>query len=114
VGDESSAPATFAMAEALPAGVTAMAVLVAEAGELPVNGPAELDLSWLAEDAVERHLHAVPLPAGTMAYVNGERSLVRRAATVLAARGLQPKAIATKAYWRRDQANAAHGELARD
>lgn len=116
VGDESSVGATFAMVEALPAGVRATVVLATE-GDPPVEPPvtaAELELAWVPDAAVVDRLRTVDLVDGTVAYVNGERSLVRRAAAVLAERGLRGDAVSTKAYWRRDQPNAAHGEPAKD
>jgi NADPH-dependent ferric siderophore reductase len=48
--------------------------------------------------------------AGTAAYLFGERQLVRTAEELLIAGGLERDAIASKAYWRRDQPNASHGE----
>ena len=116
VGDESAIGATFAMAEALPAGTTATVVLVCE-GEPPVEPPvtaADLDLVWLPEGAVADHLRRVELAEGPVAYISGERSLVRGAADVLAERNLPAEAISTKAYWRRDRPNASHGEPPRD
>jgi NADPH-dependent ferric siderophore reductase len=116
VGDESSIGATFAMVEALPAGAAATVVIACE-GEPPVGPPvtpADLSLTWLPEADVVEHLAGVELAEGTVAYVNGERGLVRRAAAALADRGLPADAVTTKAYWRRDQPNAAHGEPAKD
>jgi NADPH-dependent ferric siderophore reductase len=56
----------------------------------------------------------VALPADTAAYVHGERRLVRHAVELLVARGVVAGAIASKAYWRHDQANKAHGEPAKE
>jgi NADPH-dependent ferric siderophore reductase len=116
VGDESSIAATFAMVESLPAGAAATVVLACE-GEPPVAPPeaaAPVDLRWTTEVEVAGALRSLDLPDGTAAYCNGERSLVRVAAGVLAERGLPADAVSTKAYWRRDQANAPHGEPAKD
>ena len=48
--------------------------------------------------------------AGTAAYLFGERDLVRTAEELLVTGGLDRDAVASKAYWRRDQPNADHGE----
>jgi len=49
-------------------------------------------------------------PAGTAAYLFGERHLLRTAEELLIAGGLDRDDMASKAYWRRDQPNASHGE----
>ena len=95
VGDESAEPAIEVMSEALPPTSTATAVLGTE------------------HEIIDR-LRSVVLPAGTVAYVFGERRLVKQAAEVLVTRGLAAEVIATKAYWRRDRANESHGEPSRD
>jgi len=48
--------------------------------------------------------------AGTAAYLVGERHLVRTAQELLVTGGLDRGAVTSKAYWRRDQPNASHGE----
>jgi NADPH-dependent ferric siderophore reductase len=58
-------------------------------------------LEWLSD------LHPA---AGTAAYIFGERHLVRTAEELLVAGGVDRDAMASKAYWRRDQPNACHGE----
>jgi NADPH-dependent ferric siderophore reductase len=114
VADPSAVPAAFAMAEGVAAGRTAAAVVVADDGAAGGVAPASLEVTRVVEDGVADALGSVDLPPGTVAYVYGERSLVRQAVDALAARGLGADAIASKAYWRRDQANAAHGEPARE
>jgi NADPH-dependent ferric siderophore reductase len=54
-----------------------------------------------------RDLHPA---TGTAAYLFGERQLVRTAEELLVAGGLDRDAVVSKAYWRRDQPNASHGE----
>jgi len=116
VANTSSIGASFAMVEALPAGTRA-SVLVAVEDEPPVEPPsteAEVELAWLTEADLSDRLRELALPEGTVAYVNGERSLVHRAAAVLAERGLPADAVTTKKYWRRDRPNAPHGEPPKD
>ena len=67
VGDESAEPAIEVMSEALPPTSTATAVLGTE------------------HEIIDR-LRSVVLPAGTVAYVFGERRLVKQAAEVLVTR----------------------------
>ena len=80
----------------------------------PVASIPDADIAWTSVDSITDALRVVPLPRGTVAYVNGERSMVRSAAAVLTERGISRDVIATKAYWRRDQPNAAHGEPEKD
>ena len=110
VADESAVPAAMAMLEGLPAGASGTAVCVTDDGA--PTCPADGDVQWLNAGELAGALAATPLPDGTAAYVNGERALVRDAVAVLQGRGLER--IASKAYWRRDRANAAHGEPPHD
>ena len=110
VADESAVPAAMAMLEGLPAGASGTAVCVTDDGA--PTCPADGDVQWLNAGELAGALAATPLPDGTVAYVNGERALVRDAVAVLQGRGLER--IASKAYWRRDRANAAHGEPPHD
>lgn len=117
VGDESSMAFAFAMVEALPADARATLLLAHDGDEAPRLAPATsatVDLTWLSEDEVLDRLTELTLPADTAAYINGERTLVKQATNSLVERGIPAEAIAAKPYWRRDQANAPHGEPARD
>jgi NADPH-dependent ferric siderophore reductase len=115
VGDESAIPVTFVMAEAVPAGTPVTAVVATEDGTaLDLSVPAGVEVVWTTADEAVTVLASIGLPDGVAAYVNGERALVKAAAQVLADRGVPSESIATKPYWRRDQANAGHGEPARD
>ena len=49
-------------------------------------------------------------PGRGHAYVAGEMKVVRAVTAALTARGLDRSAIDAKAYWRRGDANAPHGE----
>jgi NADPH-dependent ferric siderophore reductase len=113
VGDETALPVTAAMLGALAPGAQGVAIIASE-DEPPPATPDEEAITWVGPADVAHTLAAVELFDDTVAYLNGERSLVREAADVLTNRGLSPEAIKTKAYWRRDQANATHGEPGRD
>lgn len=117
VADDSAMPAAFAMLEALPAGAVATAVLVTPQG--PRSRPAPdvaggVELMWGREEQLEDLLRSVRIVPGAAGYVNGERRLVQGAAEQLRRAGLAAGAVAAKAYWRRDRANAAHGEPGHD
>ena len=113
VVDDSAMPAAFAMLEALPDDTNATVLLVTSHGArsrpAAAGGPAA-SFVWLDRAEVLELLSDVHPVAGTAAYLFGERHLVRSAEELLIAGGLDRDAIASKAYWRRDQPNASHGE----
>jgi NADPH-dependent ferric siderophore reductase len=124
VGDETGAPGTLAMIEALPAGSVAIALL-------EVDGPADeqepeasradrLHLHWLHRSGrsvpgdpgpLLEAVAGVDLPTGAgHVYLAAEAGVVRGVTRTLTGRGLQPDQISGKAYWRRGLPNAEHGE----
>jgi NADPH-dependent ferric siderophore reductase len=113
VVDDSAMPAAFALLEALPAVTPVTAVLVTSHGAnlrpAPGGAPA-ISLVWLNQAETLAMLSDLHPTADTGAYLFGERHLVRTAEELLIAGGLDRDAIASKAYWRRDQPNASHGE----
>jgi NADPH-dependent ferric siderophore reductase len=115
VVDDSAMPAAFVLLEALPTDAPATALLVTTHGDgamsrpAPVGAPATA-LAWLDQAGMRKRLSDLHPAAGTAAYVFGERNLVRAAEELLVAGGIDRDAIASKAYWRRDQPNASHGE----
>lgn len=113
VVDDSSIPAAFVMLEALPADTPATALLVPSHGAKSRPAPAgtlATSLVWLDRAEMLEMLSDLHPAAGTAAYLFGERHLVRTAGELLVAGGLDRDAVASKAYWRRDQPNASHGE----
>ena len=116
VADPSAMPFAFAMIESLPAGASTTAIIVTDEPMDALDAPAsaaDVEVYPVAIIDVARRLASIELPDGTAAYVNGERRLVRLVTELLAARGLPADAIASKAYWRDDQANKPHGEPAK-
>jgi NADPH-dependent ferric siderophore reductase len=113
VVDDSAMPAAFAILEALAEDTNANVLLVTSHGAksrpAAAGGPAA-SFVWLDRAEVLELLSDLHPAAGTAAYLFGERHLVRSAEELLIAGGLDRDAIATKAYWRRDQPNASHGE----
>jgi NADPH-dependent ferric siderophore reductase len=69
---------------------------------------------WIDEAELPAVIAELDLEPPVAAYVNGERQLVRRATELLVSAGIDNSAIASKAYWRHDQPNAAHGEPSHD
>ena len=113
VVDDSSMPAAFAMLEALPADTPATALLVTSHGakSRPASaGAPATSLVWLDRAEMLEMLGDLHPASDTAAYLFGERHLVRKAGELLVAGGLDGDAVVSKAYWRRDQPNASHGE----
>jgi len=113
VVDDSAMPAAFVLLEALPADTPATALLVTSHGAKSRPAPAGVpatSLVWLDRAEMLDMLSDLRPAAGTAAYLFGERHLVRTAEELLVAGGLDRDAVASKAYWRRDQPNASHGE----
>jgi NADPH-dependent ferric siderophore reductase len=111
--DDSAMPAAFALLEALPAETPATALLVTSHGakSRPATAVApETSLVWFSQSEMLGMLSDLHPAADTAAYLFGERHLVRKAEELLVAGGLDRDAVASKAYWRRDQPNANHGE----
>lgn len=117
VADDSAMPAAFAMLEALPAHVSATALLVTPHGPLSRPGPnpvAGVRQIWLDASELETTIAELDLSPSMVAYVNGEHHLVRRVSDLLSSAGIDRAAISGKSYWRNDQPNAPHGEPSRD
>ncbi len=113
VVDDSAMPAAFALLEALPADAPATAFLVTSHGakSRPVAaGGSATSLVWLDREEMPEKLTDLHPATGSAAYLFGERHLVRTAEELLVAGGLDHDAVTLKAYWRRDQPNASHGE----
>jgi NADPH-dependent ferric siderophore reductase len=113
VVDDSAMPAAFVLLEALPADTPATALLVTSHGakSRPASaGAAATSLVWLDRAEMLEMLSDLHSAVGTAAYLFGERHLVRTAEELLVAGGFDGNAVASKAYWRRDQPNASHGE----
>ncbi|HEX5587469.1 MAG TPA: siderophore-interacting protein [Acidimicrobiia bacterium] len=121
LGDESGLPAIAVMLEALPADATAVALVeVADAGEeQPIDTAAAVSLGWIHRAGAQPGdpellvdaLRSIVLPPGAgHAYLAAERGVVNALRGELATRGFEPERVASKAYWKRHEANAAHGE----
>jgi NADPH-dependent ferric siderophore reductase len=117
VADDSAMPAAFAMIEALPSDAAVAAILVTPHGANSRPAPTTVigtTTMWIDEHHLSDAVASFGIKPGTAAYVNGERRLVQQAVELLIGAGTQRDDIASKAYWRRDQPNAAHGEPLQD
>ena len=129
VGDETFVPAVGAMLDALPNGCRAVALLeVDSAADARSLGDELRNGDGVAVRFVERGSHragqalallgaldAVEIaPKSRHVYVAGEHRVVADIRKELAERGFAPNEVSPKAYWRLGQANAEHGEPARD
>jgi len=113
VVDDSAMPAAFAMLDALPANMSAIALLVTSHGAKSrptVADRPETSLVWLDQDEIVDELNDLYIPADTAVYLFGERQLVRLVEEILVEDGIDRDAVKSKAYWRRDKPNASHGE----
>lgn len=111
--DDSAMPAAFALLEALRAETPATAFLVTTHGakSRPATAVAPaISLVWFSQSEILGMLSDLHPAADTAVYLFGERHLVGNAEEVLVAGGLDRDAVTSKAYWRRDQPNANHGE----
>jgi NADPH-dependent ferric siderophore reductase len=109
VGDETALPAISAMAESLPAGARAAALIEVDgpADVQPLTSPAEVAVEWLFRRGapagpilLDRLSALAPRPRGAHAYVLGETSNVRAQRHYLLSRGFERDQITAEGYWR--------------
>ena len=126
VGDESALPAIAASLEAVPAGAHAVVVGLVDgpAGELALESPARLSVTWLhrtalatsAEDALVAAVEALSLdPDQVQAFVHGdavETRAVRR--HLLGDVGMPRERLSVSPYWRRTFTDESWREVKRD
>ncbi len=125
IGDDTFAPATGSMLEALPAGHRGVAILEVDSSTDARAISAEFpDADTITVDFITRDggptaqavalleaLQGVEMPEESRhAYVAGEFHVVRAIREALEARGLSSEEVSPKAYWRHGQANAENGE----
>jgi NADPH-dependent ferric siderophore reductase len=119
VGDETAAPASLAMLEALPAAVRGLAFLevAAAADELctsstqPVHWLHRGDISAISSNLLVEAINSAELPPGRgHVYIAGEVQVVAAVQRAALARGLVPEQVSPKAYWGRGKSNANNGE----
>ena len=122
LGDESAAPGSLHMLEALPAGVLGQAYLevATPADELPSRAEG---VTWLYRGdvpAIESTMLADAITAADLpeghghVYIAGEVKIVSAVLRAALARGLSADQISAKAYWGRGKANENNGEPAKE
>jgi len=108
-GDSTALPAMRRRLEELPAGVRALVVVQAEAGDrLPFASAAETEVHWVdSADALVEQVRALALPAGEgFAWGAGEAAAMRRLRTVLSEeKGIAKDAMRVSAYWKQGVAD---------
>ena len=128
-GDESAIPAIARSLEALPAGATAIALLVVDDrdGEFHLDGHSDLRLTWIhryeragdngsSATALTDTLAALDWPAGQPdVFVHGEAEEIRAVRRFLVGeRGVDRSATSISPYWRRGQDDEAWRQIKRD
>ena len=118
-GDATALPGSFAIMEALPAGIPASAFLLVDGPteRRAFSGNANKTVTWSYEsvdeapsDLVKAVSAAEFSPDGGHAYLAGEVALVSALKAALLGRGWTADRVSAKAYWNRGRANAGHGE----
>jgi NADPH-dependent ferric siderophore reductase len=109
-GDETCIPGIFAMAEALPAGAKARALIEVgrEDDRQALQTKAEVEVEWLVRGRgpgpssilLDRLTQLAPSPSGRHAYVIGETSNVRAQRHYLLEQGFDRSQITAEGYWR--------------
>jgi NADPH-dependent ferric siderophore reductase len=123
LADHSALPAVAAIAEALPAGITATALIEIPSADdaLDLSTAAELDVEWLLErgSPCEQLVAAaleLELPAGAgEIWVGCEAGSMRAIrAHMLNELGVGPRALHTRAYWKQNVANHSDHDTGED
>jgi NADPH-dependent ferric siderophore reductase len=119
LGDDTAAPASLNMLEALPAGVSGFTFLEVTAAEDELSTSSSQRVNWLhrgdtqasSSDLLVDAMNSVELPAGRgHVYMAGEVQIVAAVQRAALARGLAPDQLSPKAYWGRGKSNANNGE----
>jgi NADPH-dependent ferric siderophore reductase len=111
LGDETCIPAILAIAESMPVGARATALIeIANPDEAQtLSTRADVQIEWLSRDGappgpnsllLDRLQALNPAPASTHAYVIGETSNVRNQRHYLLAHGFDKARITAEGYWR--------------
>ncbi len=119
VGDDTAAPASLNMLEALPAGVPGLAFLEVTSPEDELFTSSTQMVNWLhrrdtptiSSNLLVDAVNSAELPAGRgHVYIAGEVQIVAAVQRAALARGLAPEQLSPKAYWGRGKSNANNGE----
>jgi NADPH-dependent ferric siderophore reductase len=114
IADQSALPAVAAIAEALPVGYRALALIEipAETERIELDTAADLQLEWIIESGapcerlVAAALALAPLEGQVEYWVGCEADAMRAIRRNLVhERGVNPRALHTRAYWKQSVAN---------
>ncbi len=123
LGDDTAAPASLNMLEAVPSGVPALTFLDVAAAEDELATSSPHPVNWLhrgetqafSSDLLVDAMNSVQLPTGRgHVYIAGEVQIVAAVQRAALARGLAPEQLSPKAYWGRGKSNANNGEPERE
>jgi NADPH-dependent ferric siderophore reductase len=124
VGDDTAAPASLNMLEALPAGVSGFTFLEVSTAQDELSTSSSHRVNWLhrggdtqaiSSDLLVDAMNSVELPAGRgHVYIAGEVQIVAAVQRTALGRGLAPEQLSPKAYWGRGKSNANNGEPEKD
>ena len=114
VGDESAIAATFAMLEALPLGASATRCSAPRPSRRRSRRCRTPTSCGLRSTRCSTHCASCRCPKAPRHTSMASAPSCARPPTCSSSVGFHRDAITTKAYWRRDQPNAAHGEPAKD
>jgi NADPH-dependent ferric siderophore reductase len=123
IGDETAAPASLSMLEALPPDMPGLAFLEVPTAEdelaMDANGSSAHHVTWLhrgdtpaiASERMVEAINSAELPPGRgHVYIAGEVQVVMAVNRAALARGLAPDQLSPKPYWGRGKSNANNGE----
>src|SRR6266852_1886022 len=119
MGDDTAAPASLNMLEALAPGVPGLTYLEVTSAEDELSTSSSQRVNWLhrgdmraiSSDLLIDTMNSVELPPGQgHVYIAGEVQIVAAVQRAALARGLAPEQLSPKAYWGRGKSNANNGE----
>ncbi len=119
IGDNTAAPASLNMLEALPSSVPGLAFLEVTSAEDELLSSSTQPVTWLhrgetqaiSSDLLVEAMNSAELPPGRgHVYIAGEVQIVAAVQRAALARGLAPEQLSPKAYWGRGKSNANNGE----
>jgi len=119
VGDDTAAPASLNMLEALPSSVPGQAFLEVTSAEDELFSSSTQPVTWLhrgdtqaiSSDLLVDAMNSAELPQGRgHVYIAGEVQIVAAVQLAALSRGLAHEQLTPKAYWGRGKSNANNGE----
>src|SRR5260221_250437 len=119
LGDDTAAPASLNMLEALPNDIPGLSFLEVSSAQEELSTTSSQRVNWLhrgemqaiSSDLLVDAMNSVELPTGRgHLYIAGEVQIVGAVQRAALTRGLAPDQLSPKAYWGRGKSNANNGE----